>query len=475
MNQLRKTIEHVEDNELDPTEEPIPSPEDFPEFYREKENQESSQPSADDAHPPYDVIYAKKKENEIEPPLSKVIGHDAQKKELLAVIGWFKRAAELKARGVSIPRGVILFGRPGNGKSLLMKEITNLLEVPAFIFKGGDLNLPKAIDETFAAARNAGPAVVVIDELDLLIDKDSHVIRALQENLDGVESSDDILVLTATNNLDDIPDALKRNGRLEKLIRIPGPTGEEAVALMKKHFAEFGVALPEDLDEEEVGLSMNGLSCAAVKAVVNDIVLRNGFENITSAMVDASIYNITERIKDAPEKDNLQTAIHESGHAVMASAYPEFFQVNRLNISGASGEFTAKEVERFFWPEQKAIAHIRISMAGILAEKMVFGYGSDGCEEDLQNARRQAYHMFNVGGYSSCWETLPIIGHGSRTETAPKRRRMEKKIERFLRHQEKAVKQYLKAHRQQVETLGKLLYEKKNLKSTQIKTCLGLA
>lgn len=74
---------------------------------------------------------------------------------------------------------------------------------------------------------------------------------------------------------------------------------------------------------------------------MNDLVLRNGFENITSEMIDKSIYNITDRVKDTPEEDNLEVAIHEAGHAVVAKAFPQFFLINRLNISGASGQFHA--------------------------------------------------------------------------------------------------------------------------------------
>ena len=215
--------------------------------------------------------------NEGEEPLGKVIGHTRQKKELLDVIDWFKRSKELKARGVSIPKGVILFGEPGNGKSLLIKEIIRCVEAPVFILKGDETNIVAGITETFAKARETGHAVVVIDELDLLINKERRVIRALQENLDGVESSDDILVLAATNYIREIPDPLLRNGRLEKLIKIPYPSGEEALELLKIHFKEFGVELPKDFDDEEVALSLNGISCAGVKAVVNDLVLRNGF------------------------------------------------------------------------------------------------------------------------------------------------------------------------------------------------------
>ena len=420
----------------------------------------------------YQMIDASKLE-EGEEPLGRVVGHINQKKELLSVIEWFKNSKEFKKRGVSIPRGVILFGQPGNGKSLLIKEIIRCSEAPVFVFQGEQINVVEGIYETFKKAREVGHSIIVFDELDLLINKERRVVRALQENLDGVESSDDILVLAATNYMNEIPDALTRHGRLEKLIKIPYPTGEEALELLKKHFKEFNLEFPSDFDDEEVALSLNGISCAGVKAVVNDLVLRNGFKNITSEMIFKSIYNITDRVKDTPEEDNLEVAIHEAGHAVVAKAFPQFFMINRLNISGASGEFHAKEVDKGFWPYEKIIAEIKISMAGVLAQKIICGRGSRGCDHDLQNARIDAYNMINMNGYSSCWETLPTIRQGARQETPIKRRRMERKIEALLRRCEKETSKYIKDHKLQISSLGKLLFEKKHLKSSEILSCIG--
>ena len=408
-----------------------------------------------------------------EVPLGKVVGHEKQKKEILAVIDWFKHSKELKARGVSIPKGVILFGHPGNGKSLLMKEIIKCCEAPVFVFQGDKSNICEGIIETFDKARKAGHSIIVIDELDLLINRERRVMRVLQECLDGVESSDDILVLTATNEIREIPYPLKRNGRLEKLIMIPYPTGEEALTLFKKYFQEFGVALPKDFDEAEVSLSLNGISCAGVKAVVNDIVLRNGFENITSKMIDDSIFNITERVKDGAKEDNLSVAMHEAGHAVMAKAFSQFFLINRIDISGASGTFHAKEVEEDFWSYSKVKADIQISMAGVIAQKVIMGEGSRGCDSDLNHARRCAYNLFNRVGYSSCWETLPEVEPGSRIETQKKRRRMERKIERLLKSLEKKTCKYVKKNKDKIIALGNALFEKKHLKSSEILSIIG--
>ena len=421
----------------------------------------------------YEVVYNTRLK-EGEKPLEKVIGHENQKTELLNVIEWFKHSKELKAKGVSIPRGCILFGDPGNGKSLMIKEIIKCCDAPVFIFQGEKDNaVVEGIIETFKKARKAGHAIIVFDELDLLINKERRVIRALQESLDGVESDDDILVLAATNDIDSIPGPLVRYGRLEKLINIPYPTGKEALELFKKHANEFGITLPKDFDDEEVSLSLNGICCSGVKAVVNDLVLRNGFENITCEMIDKSIFNITDRVKSRPQEDNIEVATHEAAHAVVAKQYPQYFDINRLNISGASGSFHAREVEKDFWPYDKVLADIRISMAGVIGQKVLFGRASRGCENDLQNARIDAYNLFNIAGYSTCSETLPIIRAGARTETPIKRRKMERKIERLLRKCEKETYKIVKANKEKIKALADLLYEKKHLKSTEILSVIG--
>ena len=420
----------------------------------------------------YDVFFHNKVETETK-PLGEVIGHENQKKELLSVIDWFKRSKELKAKGVSIPKGILLFGEPGNGKSLLIKEIIKCVDAPVFVFKGDQTNIPEDINHVFEEARKTGHAIIVIDEIDLLINKERRVMRVLQENLDGVESDDDILVIAATNYIDDIPDALLRHGRLEKLIHIPRPTGSEAVELLQKHFKEFNLEFPKDFDEEEMKLSLYGISCAGVKSVVNDIVLRNGFENITQEMIDNSICNITDRVKSGPEEDNLEVAIHEAGHAVMAKAFPEVFKINRLNIAGAAGAFHAEEVEKDFWPYDKVIADIKICMAGNLAQKILCNRGSRGAERDLDRARASAYNLFNCSGYSSCWETMPRIAESSRRESQIKLRRIEKKIERLLKKCERETRAYIEAHQEEVKELGKLLFEKKHLKSTEILSIIG--
>ena len=422
---------------------------------------------------PYEYIEPKRL-NDNEVPLSEVVGLENQKKELLNVVDWFKRSKELKAKGISIPRAALLFGAPGLGKSMLIKEIIKCCGAPVFVFKGEKDNaVVEGIIETFKKARETGHAVIVFDELDLLLNKERRVIRALQECMDGVESDDDILVLAATNDLEEVPGALLRHGRFDKLIAVPYPRGKDALELFKRHMNEFKVKLPDDFDDEEMELSLNNISCAGIKAIVNDLLLRNGFENITTEMIDNSIYNITDRVKTTPEEDNLEVSTHEASHCVVAREFKQYFDINRLNISGASGCFHAREVEKGFWPYEKVLADIKICMAGIIGQKVLFGRASRGAEHDLQCARKDAYNLLNISGYSSCWETLPTVAPGSRTETQKKRRKMERKIEKLLKHCEKETYNIVKKNKDKIMSLAKLLFEKKHLKSSEILAVIG--
>ena len=126
--------------------------------------------------PIYELI-CNSKLKEGEEPLGNVIGLENQKKELLSVINWFNRSKELKERGVSVPKGVILFGEPGNGKSLLIKEIIKCVDAPVFVFQGEQVNVVEGIFETFKKAREAGHAIIVFDELDLLIGTFHHLYQ----------------------------------------------------------------------------------------------------------------------------------------------------------------------------------------------------------------------------------------------------------------------------------------------------------
>ena len=421
---------------------------------------------------PYEMVCQKIDENK--EPFSGVIGHKSQKEELTTVLNWFKNYEYWKSKKVSIPKGVLLYGEPGNGKSLIIKEAIKYTSLPTFIFKGEVMNICDVLEITFKKAKAVGHSIVVIDELDLLINKDTRATRVLQENLDGVDSNDDIFVIAATNNFWDIPKALLRNGRLEKVINIPHPTGEEAVELLKMHFNNFGVSIPKDINEEELGLTMTSISCAGVKTIANDVVLRNGFENITSEMILDSIYRITNHVQNKQKPQSYAVAIHEAGHAVMVKRFSEFFKITRLDIKQEGGLVSAKELEEDYWPYEKIIADIKISMAGVLAQKVICKTGSAGCESDLQHARKAAWDAINYSGLLSCSNTLPEIRPFAnvRSEPEKKKERNTRLADRLLKKCEREAIRYLKKNKMLIKRIADELFKRKFLSSSDVNTII---
>ena len=403
-------------------------------------------------------------------PFDNVIGHKYQKEELLLILEWFKNYEYWKSKGVSLPKGVLLYGEPGNGKSLLMKEAIRYIGLPTYIFKGEIEDVIKGLEETFNKAKESSPSVVIIDELDLLINKESRVTRILQENLDGVESKEDILVIAATNNMWEIPDPLLRPGRLEKIIKIPYPTGKEAYDLLKMHFDKFGAKFSDDINIDELGLILNRISCAGIKTIANDIVLRNGFDNINTQMIIDSVYRVTNHIQDKDKTNNYSIAVHEAGHAVMANRFSQFFKITRLDIKQEGGVLATKEVDECFWPYDKMIADIKISMAGVIAQKIICGVGSMGCESDLQGARRQAWNAINFCGFLSCSDTLPEIKPYSnvREEPEKKKERNTRKADVLLRKCERDTIRFLRKNKKLIKRIADELYAKKFLSSSDV-------
>lgn len=266
-----------------------------------------------------------------------------------------------------------------------------------------------------------------------------------------------------------IPDALKRCGRLEKILRIPAPNGEEATMLLKKIFKDLNVDLPSDLVDEEVGLALDGVACASIKSIANEVVLKHGFSNITSDMIYESIFSVTNKIKDSVPADNYQHAVHEAGHALVASS-SKFFKIGRLTINNNGGYLSVVDDDRNFWTHEKMVVDIQISCAGLIAEKVIFKTGCDGCDEDMQRVYKTAARAINRVGFMSCSKTLPEVEPYKyiRNEAEERRSRNEKEIERLIKVCERKVTRFLKRNKKALIALADELFQRKNLKSFEV-------
>lgn len=407
-----------------------------------------------------------------EDPFSEVIGQENQKKELCRVINWFNHSKEWMEKGICIPRGVLLYGRPGTGKTLIMRALIRVSQCPVLVYQGQSKNPAQALMETFKKAKNLSHAVILIDELDLVVHQRPDVQRVLQQNMDGVESMGDILVIAAVNHLVRIPDALQRSGRFSKVMSIDLPTFEERKQLFRYFCSQYHLTLPEDIDESGISYSLDNKTGADIKELVNDIILRNGYENITQEKIEESI-NYLEDIYGYPKKPKKNVAYHEAAHCIMAMKYPEFFVIDSMNLNDDGGHFKRPIIDENDCNYEMLLADIRTLFAGNVAEKIFFKTASVGCDSDLNNARQRAYQLVNRVGYCSCWRTLPISNDSNRRESQKKLRNNERKIEAILKKCERETKWYLRRHKKEIQVLGDLLFEKSHLNKKEIMKCLN--
>ncbi len=407
-----------------------------------------------------------------EDPFAEVIGQDNQKKELCCVIDWFNHSNEWMEKGICIPRGVILYGRPGTGKTLMMRALIRVSQCPVLVYEGQSQNPARAMMEIFQKAKELSHAVVLIDELDLVVYRKPDVQRVLQQNMDGIESMGDILVIAAANNLNHVPEALLRSGRFSKEMSIDKPTFEERKKLFRYFCNQYHLTLSDDIDESGISYSLDMKTGADIKELVNDVILRNGFTNITQEMIENSI-NCLEDIYGHSEKPRKNVAYHEAAHCIMAMKYPKYLVIDSLNLYDGGGYFKAPVIDENDCNYEILLANIRTLLAGNIAEKLFFKTASVGCDNDLNNARNQAYGLVNRVGYCSCWRTLPISDERNRRESQVKLRNNEKKIESILRKCERQTRWYLRRHKKEIQVLGDLLYKKSYLSKRQIMECLN--
>ncbi len=405
-----------------------------------------------------------------------VVGHKKQLTEISNVLNWFDRNQELLKRGIKTPKGMILYGPPGNGKTLIIKEIIENTKANVIVINGDSDNVLDETQKAFEEAKRVGHSIIVIDELDLLLNDDARLRRILQDNIDGVNANDDLLILAATNNMLDIPDAILRSGRLDKCIKIDYLNSNELLGLLQDLMKKYELEFSDDYDEELLKDLIGGrtTSCTDILALVNDLVLRYNEKIITMDMVENSIEIIINAIKKESDEQFYQVAIHEAGHAIMLNRFSEYFKICQIRIDGPSGKCSAAEVkEKNFYSFPKMIADIKISMAGVLATKIILNTGCNGCEKDLQRARNYAYNMFNANGYKGCYLTLPDLGSGRRKETFIKRRKMERKIESFLKKCENDAIKYIKRNKNKVINLANELMIKKKMNNKEIISILN--
>lgn len=330
-----------------------------------------------------------------------VIGYDSIKLEIARICDIIKNSEKYQKLGVKIPKGLLLYGEPGVGKTLIANSFIEECGKKCYVCRK---NLPdnefiKYIKKTFEDAKNNVPSLVLLDDFDKFANEDKDHKNAeeyvtIQSCIDDVKSSE-VFVIATANDLRLVPDSLLRAGRFDTSIEIKAPKGLDAEMIIRHYLS--GKNTVADLDVKQLARILNGRSCAELETIINQAGIYAGFENkekielndIIKACI-RTIYNAPETIKNGTCEDNEQTAYHEAGHALIAEILePE--SVTMISIGGhdgcSIGGFTAYYRDENYWRSVKSMQNrVLCLLGGKCATEIKYGTIDAGCSSDIERA-----------------------------------------------------------------------------------------
>ncbi len=361
-----------------------------------------------------------------------VAGSIEEKEELSEIVDFLKNPKKYQLLGAKIPKGVLLYGAPGTGKTLLARAVAGEAGVKFFYISGSDFVEmlvgvgASRVRSLFADAKKETPSVVFIDEIDAVgrkrgaglgggQDEREQTLNQILVEMDGFDVNSNVIVMAATNRVDVLDPALLRPGRFDRRIMVNEPDADEREAILKIHAK--GKPLADDVDLHEVALSTVGFTGADLANLLNEAALMTARHSKTKITMQ-EISDATFRVQMGPQKNSKKltdkvkrlTAYHEAGHAVVLRATSDFQKVDRVTIipAGSAGGYTAyKPVEdTSFYTEKMLLDVIKMGLGGRAAEELFLGEISTGASSDLQQCNSIAKNMIKRYGLSKKFKNL---------------------------------------------------------------------
>jgi cell division protease FtsH len=357
-----------------------------------------------------------------------VAGIDEAKAELTEVVDYLRNPDRYRRLGGRIPRGVLLSGRPGTGKTLLAKAVAGEASVPFFSISASEFVEAivgigaSRVRDLFKQAREAQPAIIFIDELDAIgrsrtaggspfsggNDEREQTLNQILTEMDGFDSTDAVIVLGATNRPEVLDPALLRPGRFDRRVTVPPPDKNGRREILAVHTRS--IPLAQDVDLDSIAASTPGMVGADLANLCNEAALlaaRREHERVQHADFTEALEKI---VLGAPrgmvlsEKDRRKTAYHESGHALVGMLTPGADPVRKVSIiprgMALGVTLSAPDVEHTNFDEEHLKGRIKVALGGRVAEEIVYGAISAGAESDIQQLTMIARQMVGRWGMS---------------------------------------------------------------------------
>jgi cell division protease FtsH len=440
-----------------------------------------------------------------------VAGIDEAKNELVEIVDFLKDPSRYTRLGGAAPKGVLLVGAPGTGKTLLAKAVAGEAGVPFFSMSASEfvemiVGVGAArVRDLFKQAREQAPAIIFIDELDAIgrargqvsiggASEQEQTLNQILAEMDGFSGREGIIVLAATNQPDVLDKALLRPGRFDRhvVVNLPDKAGREAI--LRVHTRN--VPLANDVSLAEIAATTPGFSGADLKNLVNEAALLAGRRR-QSKVHRKDFLDALEKIVLGPERplilsqaDKERIAYHEGGHTILGLVVPGADPVNRVTIvprgMALGVTYQRPDSDRYNYPESYLRARIIGMLGGRAAEEIVYGTKTTGAESDIHQATDLARQMVTRWGMSEKLGLVQLASRGNpylgtsggygdaRAFSEETAKTIDSEVLQIIARSHEEAKRLLKVYRRQLDALSEALVERETLDEKEILDATGL-
>lgn len=431
-----------------------------------------------------------------------VAGEDEAKDSLQEVVEYLHNPTKYRDIGAKMPKGILLVGPPGTGKTMLAKAVAGESEVPFFSISGSEfvemfVGMGAAkVRDLFKQAKEKAPCIVFIDEIDAIgkkrggsalggNDEREQTLNQLLTEMDGFEDNAGVIILAATNRPESLDPALTRPGRFDRQVPVTLPDLQGRVAILKVHAAKIKTA--PAIDYDKVARMASGASGAELANIVNEAALRAVRDHRPYATqedmeesIEVVIAGYQKKHAILTDKEKCIVSYHEIGHALVAALQSHTAPVQKITIiprtSGALGyTMQVDQGNHYLMNKEEMLDQIATLTGGRAAEEVVFGTSTNGASNDIEKATRLARAMITQYGMSDEFGMVAMenvtnqyLGGDTTLACSPETQaRIDKAVSDLIKAQHEKARKILVEHRSKLDELAKYLYEKETITGEQ--------